>query len=113
MQQLLFNDHTPPPASLPDDPMAARRRAMNAAFDHASEAFRTEYTALVMRFVAEGKEFTGQDIQETYKRRHMPLPRNWRASGGIIQGLIRKGVIVAVGTRKRNNGNLTAVYRGK
>lgn len=92
----------------------SRQERIDAAFSHADARFRDEYTALVKRFAASGMPFIGQDVTDAYKRsKRLPQPREWRATGGIYQKLIRQGVIVRVGYRARNQGSPSAVYRGK
>jgi hypothetical protein len=102
------------PAKTMLDTMTERKAAMGAAFEHADERFKEEYLRLVMRFVEQGKEFIGEDVQKAYKkeRPRLPLPREWRCVGAIYQGLIRKGTIVRIGYGKRNQGNATAIYKG-
>lgn len=90
-----------------------RQKQIDAAFEHADARFREEYERLVLRFVSQGRSFTGEDVSDAYRERpYLPQPRNWRATGGIFQKLIHRGVLIAVDYRKRKNGNMTAVYKG-
>ena len=112
-QQSLFGGVPAAVVSPPVDPMQARREAMDAAFEHADEAFREEYESLVRLFADRGIEFTGEDVQNEYKSRsHLPQLREWRATGAIYLRLKRQGVIRQTGYRPRNQGNPTPVYRG-
>ena len=112
-QQSLFGGiPTPPPVPAPD-PMQARHDAMTAAFEHADEIFREKYEDLVIWFASRGIEFIGEDVQNEYKRRsYLPQPREWRATGAIYLKLKRRGVIRQTGFRTRNQGSMTATYRG-
>lgn len=90
-----------------------RQGFIDAAARNADIAFKQKYTALLMEFVRSGKEFIGEMVQDEYRKRRLPEPRNWRAVGAMYQRLVRNGVIVRVGYGKRNQGNITAAYKGK
>ncbi len=97
------------------DTRRTRKTAMEAAYDHAGEAFKTHYESLLMEFVESGKEFTGNDVGEAYRaKKHLPQPKkDFRATGYMYSALRENGRLEIVGYRKRPNGNPTAIYRGK
>jgi carbamate kinase len=94
-------DNTPQPAApvtIPD-PMEVRQEKIDAAFKNADEAWRTEYQKYVLQVANANEEFTAEDCQLGYKKMYaMPQPREWRASGGIFQKLLREGKIRRIGT---------------
>ncbi len=108
----LFDQQTAP-LTAPVDPMVERNAKMQAAYDAANERFKEQYEDLLIRqFVMPGGEFTGEDVQNAFKSRpYLTQPREWRAVGNIYKRLVKDGVIVNVGYRKRNQGNPTPVYR--
>lgn len=113
IQHSLFGDSRPLhiPQTTPDE-MTRRRKAMKAAFDHADEKFKDEYRKVLMQFVESGQAFIGEDVRRFYaSKANLPQPREWRCVGALYQKLVRQGVLEVVGYRKRNQGNMTAVYR--
>lgn len=102
MSEMPLFDGAPMPETV-RQPSAIETRmdAMRAAEEHANELFKAEYEAFLLRYAERHDVFASEDVQFAYKAlRHMPQPKEWRASGGITQRLIRKGKLHIVGSRK-------------
>jgi hypothetical protein len=93
-------ENTPQPSVRPtQDPMEVRQAKIDAAFEHANEVWKACYRLFVMRFAGEHSEFTAEECQLAYKAHsELPQPREWRASGGIFQKLLKEGKIKRIGT---------------
>jgi hypothetical protein len=98
MIDLPLFDNTPSPAFVPPSPAQTREEAMKAAFAHADERFRTEYRAFILRFAERNETFIAEECCHSYRSDpRNPLPRDWRASGGIFQSLLKQGLLEQVG----------------
>ena len=95
-------DGIPMPEKVPvPSPIETRMDAMRAAEEHANNLFKAEYEAFLRRYAEKHDVFASEDVQFAYKKLHyMPQPKEWRASGGITQRLLRKGELFIVGSRK-------------
>lgn len=83
------------PASPPGRSDAeARAEAMRAAFEAADEVFKREYRAFVLRYAATHETFIAEQAADAYRDcEHLPQPREWRSTGGVIQSLEKEGLI--------------------
>ena len=90
-----------------------RQPIIDRALDNADERFKQEYLALLMEFVRSGQDFIAQDVRDRWTALGKPKPREWRAIGGMYQKLIHAQKVEIVGYRKRDQGSITAVYRGR
>jgi hypothetical protein len=94
-------DNTPQPAApvtIPN-PTEARQAKIDAAFKKADEAFKREYREFILKYASDGCEFIAEEVQLIYRTcKDLPQPREWRASGGIFQKLLREGKIRRIGT---------------
>lgn len=90
-----------------------RQTVIDSALEKADEKFKRDYTELLMSFVNRRVEFIGEDVRRRWVELGRPQPREWRCVGGLYQQLQRKGLVEIVTYRKREQGNMTAVYRGK
>lgn len=88
-------DNSPQPAAVPvPEPMEVRQAKIDAAFENADEAFKHEYREFVLKYAADGCEFTAEEVQMIYRTcSDLPQPREWRSTGGIFQRLLREGKI--------------------
>lgn len=104
----------PAPVLPPDDPIAARKQAMAAAFDHAREQWREAYEDFICRYLMRHGDATAEEIRVAFEADSTnPQPgASKRASGAIFTKLRRRGTIVESGKRRsRIYGNDLAVYR--
>lgn len=93
-------DQVPAPQAMRTaaSPIDERRRAMNAAFEHADERWRTEYEAFILRFLTNRGPATAERIRTAYERTSLPQTRkSKRASGAIFVALRRAGKIREAG----------------
>jgi hypothetical protein len=108
-QQSLFAGMPTPAKSSPLD---VRFDAMRAAEDKASDEWKREYEAFILRYLEKIGNATAEDIRLQYEYNGLPQPGNSkRASGAIFVRLARAGKIRQVGyKRSQNYGNDLKVY---
>lgn len=95
-------------------PAIPREQAIKAAMANAGSKFIEEYTAFALLYAASHEDFIGEDITREWMRQKRPCPREWRAVGGIFQGLVKRGIFEKTHEyRSRENGSPSAVYRLK
>ena len=97
----------------PPTPLDKRYAAMAAAHDKASDEWREAYEKFIIGYLGYTGDATPETIRLAYEASGNPqLENSKRASGGIFQRLLRRGIIVEV-RRERSKlyGNFIPVYR--
>lgn len=80
------------------DPLKEREAARDAAFAHADDRWKEEYTAFILRFLGANGPATAENIRTAYESTNLPqTSKSKRASGAIFVTLKREGKIRKVG----------------
>ena len=108
-----------------DEARATREKLMKKSLDAKSEAFKKSFREFAIEFSKNHDKFLAEEIRFEYLETRLPKPysRNpkdaWKAAGGIIQGLIKEGLIVhhtidgkRIFEYSRGGERQMAVYRG-
>lgn len=80
----------------------ARHAAANVCLTNAGDDFKREYLEFALNFGELNERFTNEDIAKAYKQTGFTKPENedYRATGPIIAGLVRRGVFIQVEVTK-------------
>lgn len=77
---------------------AQRKKDIDRAMRNAGKAFCDAYRKFVLEYADSHEEFGTEHITADYKKTGLPRPvtGDYRSTGGIVQGLITKGLLISV-----------------
>lgn len=109
-QPTLFTESPPPVFN--DRP---RAKQIKAAFAKCDASFLALYEAFLFWHGATHTDFIANEVTTAFEQKHYKLsPSQKKALGGMYQGLLRREKIEKVnGSRERDQGNLSQIYRMK
>lgn len=113
-QENLFTQDTPViQIGDPKKAQANRQQTIDATLKKQGEVFKAQYRVYAIKFAQENDTFLAEDIRFAYEKTANTQPTNWKASGGVIQQLVKKGVLIQTGEYRycKSGSRKMAVYR--
>jgi len=111
MQDTLFQQTT----NITQPTNKSRQKQIDALLAKQSVAFKVAYRTFATDYAKNHKTFLIEDINFAYQETALPKPvnDNYRATGGIIQSFVKKGVLVRTGEWKycRSGARQMPFYR--
>lgn len=100
-------------ASSISDRQPSRTAIIKQAFSKIDRSFRARYEAVMLEHGRTHADFIAGEVTDVYESRHGKLTmREQKQLGGLYIEAQKRGTIVKTnGSRKRNQGNLSAIYR--
>jgi len=97
------------------EPSNVRQPIIDSVFERADAAFLERYGLFLVTFGRTVVDFIAGDVTAAYERRYGKIsPSQKKSLGGLYQRAIKHGTIEPTNEyRKRDQGNVAAIYRLK